>query len=432
MERELLAKRTQCLKRCEELNKAASAEGRDLTNEEQQQFDIAWQEAGDIEKKVQASRDATAASAARVSMIEQARSRQIITGLPSNVGTSMGSADHISITFRGKERKLKAGTEAYNRATPEYNEAFDNWLRNPYKSPSSIIQVSEGQLGGYMVMPEQVNYDLLRLLDTAIVMRKICRQFTTSAQTLGGVYRKTKASGFVWGTELTELSSAVTDPKWGKKKLTPHHYTGYTNPTNDFLQMSEIPAVELVTEEMLIPIREGEETALCSGDGNGKPLGCFVASDDGIDTSRDVASGSATGITYDGLCDAIGAISDNYLVQGQCYWVCHRDFLTRCWKIKDSTGQPILKTDPNGPFFYSLMGFPVMRSDYAPNTFTNGLYVAVFGNFQYYWIADNPVTELKVLDQIEALKNRTVFLFRRKMDGLAVRPSAFARVKCST
>ena len=431
-ERELLIKRGEALKRCEDLNKAAQAESRDLSAEEQQNYDLAWNEAGDIEKQIESSRTALAATASRNKQIEAARSRQLFTGVPSNLGTSVTGSQNINFEFRNKQISLVPGSDRYERATPDYNAAYNNWLRNPMRAPDSIIQVSDGAQGGYLTMPEQVNYDLINLVDEVVVMRKICRSFVTMAQSLGAVYRTDKASGFVWGTELTELSTAVTNPKWGKRKLTPHHFTGYINPTNDWLAMSEIPATQLVTEECAIPIREGEETAMLSGDGSGKPLGIFTASNDGIPTTQDVNTGSTTNITYPGLCDMIGKLADMYLVSGQCYWVCHRDFLTKCWKLADTTGQPILKTDPNGDFFYTLMGYPVMRSDFAPNTFTSNQYVAVFGNFQYYWIAENPVTELKILDQVEALKNRTVFLFRRKMDGMPVRATAFARAKCAT
>lgn len=430
-ERELIVKRGEALKRCEDLNKAAQAEKRDLHPEEQESYDKAWAEAGDIETQIEASRTATAAVASRSRNIELARKKQIITGIPSDVGTRVSGPDNIVINFRGKPINIAAGSDRFERSTEEYNEAYNNWLLNPWNRPDAILQVTEGQQGGYLTMPEQVNYDLINLVDEVVVMRKICRKFATYAQTLGAVYRTDKASGFVWGTEFTELAAPVTNPKWGKRKLTPHHYTGYINPTNDFLTMSEIPPVQLVTEECGIPIREGEETAMMSGDGNGKPLGIFTADNNGIPTTQDVNTGSATNITYGGLCDIIGKLADIYLINGQCYWVCHRDFLTKCWKLTDSTGQPILKTDPNGAFFYTLMGYPVLRSDFAPNTFTNGLYVAVFGNFQYYWLAEHPVTELKILDQIEALKNRTVFLFRRKIDAMPVRATAFARAKCA-
>lgn len=434
MEPQLLAERSECLKACNDLLTTARSESRTLTAEETEQYDKAWARAGDIERQVQASRDAATSLQVRQASLAEAQGRTFTSNLPSGLnvsGSSVAGSKNIVINFRNKQIQLKPGTSEYARATQQYNEGFEAWLRNPGMGPSASLQVSEGQYGGMLVMPEQVNYDLLRIVDEVVVMRRIARKFVLKADSMGAVYRKTKASGFVRGTELTELSTPVTDPKFGKKKLTPTHYTGYTNPTNDFLRQSEIPATELVIEEMQIPIREGEETEFMTGDGNGKALGVFTASNDGIDTSRDVNVGATSGPTYPGLCAMIGKVGDNYLIPGQCYWVCHGDFLTKCWQLADSTGQPILKTEPNGSFFYNLMGWPVVRSDFAPNTFTSNQYVAVFGNFQYYWIADHPVTELQILDQIEALKNRTVFLFRRKMDALPVRPSAFARAKCA-
>lgn len=439
-ERELRIKREECLTRCTELNNRAKADNRALTNEEEKDFDVAWQEAGDIEKQIEAGMNAVKVASERDARIEEARAKsKSWTGaqLRGVGGPATGNDGGVKIEYRqgGKLRTktIRPGSPEYARATPEYNDAYNKWLVTGGRPDlQAALQVADDTKGGYFVQPEQVTYELASIVDEVVVMRQMCRIIPTNAKHLGAVYRTDKATGFVWGTELTN-APAVTDPKWGKRLLEPHALTGYTSPTNDFLQMSEIPASELVNAEMAIGIGEAEETAFCSGDGNGKPLGIFVASDNGLPTTQDVNGGSTTALTYAGFCDMVGKLPQRYLNSPSIAWLCHRDFLKNAWKIVGSTNDhPVLKTEPNGPFFYELMGIPVMRSDFAPNTFTSALYVAVLGDWRYYWIAERPQTQIMVNPYLKQLENKTVFMYRRYIDGMCVRPTAFARWKMST
>jgi HK97 family phage major capsid protein len=69
-------------------------------------------------------------------------------------------------------------------------------------------------------------------------------------------------------------------------------------------------------------------------------------------------------------------------------------------------------------------------SEYAPNTFTTGLYVAVLGDFkQGYMITDSQAISIKVLDQLYAETNQIGYRVSYYGDGAPVLEEAFARVK---
>jgi HK97 family phage major capsid protein len=68
-------------------------------------------------------------------------------------------------------------------------------------------------------------------------------------------------------------------------------------------------------------------------------------------------------------------------------------------------------------------------SEYVPNTFTSGLYVGLFGDLRYYWIADSLMFELQRLDELYAETNQVGMIGRWESDGMPILEEAFARVK---
>ena len=67
-------------------------------------------------------------------------------------------------------------------------------------------------------------------------------------------------------------------------------------------------------------------------------------------------------------------------------------------------------------------------SEYAPSTFTTGLYVGIIGDFQWYWIAESLRFELQRLDELYAATNQVGFIGRLEADGMPVLAEAFTRV----
>ena len=67
-------------------------------------------------------------------------------------------------------------------------------------------------------------------------------------------------------------------------------------------------------------------------------------------------------------------------------------------------------------------------SEYVPNTFTNGLYVGILGDFAQYWIADAMQMEIQVLRELYAAEGKVGYLVDYWGDGAPVVEEAFARV----
>ena len=68
-------------------------------------------------------------------------------------------------------------------------------------------------------------------------------------------------------------------------------------------------------------------------------------------------------------------------------------------------------------------------SEYAPNTFTTGLYVGIIGDFSRYWIVDSLQLQFQRLVELYAATNQVGCIGRAETDAVPVLAEAFARVK---
>lgn len=68
-------------------------------------------------------------------------------------------------------------------------------------------------------------------------------------------------------------------------------------------------------------------------------------------------------------------------------------------------------------------------SEFAPNTFTTGLYVGLIGDLKKYWIAEVPNILIQRLNERYADTNEVGFLGRMFLDSSPVLEEAFARLK---
>ena len=105
-------------------------------------------------------------------------------------------------------------------------------------------------------------------------------------------------------------------------------------------------------------------------------------------------------------------------------WIFHTDGVSQIARLKDGEGRYLFNVDTN-----QLIGFSVLISEHAPNTFTTGLYVGLLGNFNWYWVVDALPFTMQRLDELYAGTNQTGFIGRRETDGAPVLEEAFVRVK---
>lgn len=348
--------------------------------------------------------------------------------------------DALNQRIIGEEKQLEreriAGEKPVDEArkdnpkAKERMDAFRNVLRDGSQSSMQIyaaIQQDNPTQAGYLVAPEQFVSELIKELADSTFMRQKARVLPplSGAQSLGYPTRTAGMASFAWGTELA-APTADTTLAFGKREFKPRPGTSEILVSKTLVRnVANVDA--LIRGEIADEVGAKLETAYMTGSGANCPLGLFVASADGINTDRDVATGNtATEVKFDGLMEAKYAVKDKY--QPKCEWIFHRDGIKKIAKLKDSNGQYIWQPSVQVGAPDMLLGKRVNSSEYAPNTFTAGLYVGLYGDLTNYWICDSMGMEIQVLAELYARTNQIDYLCRIETDGAPVMPAAFARV----
>ena len=315
-------------------------------------------------------------------------------------------------------------------AQDSYRSAYSTWVRNGKEIGQAelrALQADSDLLGGYLTMPMQFIDRLIQAIDNQVYIRQWATIFAVpTADALGVPSLDADPADPTWTSELA-IGTEDSSMNFGKREFHPHPLAKYIKISRKLLRM--IPSVEnLVIQRLGYKFGVTQENCYLNGTGAGQPLGVFTASNDGIPTSRDVSTGNtATTIQFDGLKEAKYTLKANYWPNAK--WIFHRDGVKQIAKLQDDDGQYIWQPSVQLGQPDRLESFPVYMSEYAPNTFTTGLYVGALGDFSFYWIADAMTMEMQRLVELYAATNQIGLIGRLESDGMPVLGEAFVRVK---
>lgn len=313
--------------------------------------------------------------------------------------------------------------------TPQYRAQFRNAI---IIGSQRALQVDSDTAGGFLVTPLQMVDSLLRAIDDIVWMRQVATVYAVpSADSLGIPTLEADPADADWTSELS-IGNEDKNMSFGRRDLHPHPVAKRIKVSRTLLR--KVPSAEnLVNARLAYKHGITQEKAFLVGDGQNKPLGVFTASSAGISTARDVSTdNAATAVTMKGLINAKYALKAAYWPRAR--WLFHRDAVKQIATLRDESGgagtgqflwyPSVREGEPD-----MLLGHPVMVSEYAPNTFTTGLYVGVFGDFSNYWIADSLQMDMQRLNELYAGTNQVGLIGRMESDGMPVLEEAFVRVK---
>ena len=322
-------------------------------------------------------------------------------------------------------------------ASSEYAEAFWNAMHDPHavtseqrnlvKEVHADLQSDADTAAGYLTAPIQLQGGILRALDANLPLRPKFRRFVVrSADSLGIRKRIGKASTYARGAEI-QAPTTDTSLSFGKKELHPSYWTALIYVSRDLVRRALVPIGQLVADEVGLNVRESKEQEYITGHGASQPLGLFTASDDGISTSRDIVGEGFTtsALTWKGMYDCKYAVL-RYLRNAE--WGFHPDVVKHLAKIFDSQGRPIWQESLRVDEPDRLLGLPLFFHEFFPNTFSASAYVGIVGDFSYMAEATALDAEMQRLQEIAALTNQVVYLWRGKDDAMPLLEEPFARV----
>lgn len=345
-----------------------------------------------------------------------------------NEERDLGSPARPGVSHVGREADDDPPTNRTAFGTPEYRKLYRGYLMGEGPAEIRALQMDVDVSGGFITMEEEFSTELIKDLDDEVLLRQWSRTRTVlKAASLGNPKRTSKMSTFAWGSEIG-APTPDTSLAFGKRALHPHPATGEILVSRDLMRQAALGPEAIVREELVRDAGELQENAFMTGSGSQQPLGLFTASAEGISTGRDVSTGNTTSsMTFDGLKEAKYTLKKGY--RNKARWLFHRDGLKQLAKLKDGQGNYIWADSVKVGEPDMLLGMPAFDSEFAPNTFTSGLYVGLLGDFFYYWIVDALDMEIQRLEELHARTNQVGFIARFKTDAIPQVEEAFVRVK---
>ena len=414
--KELREKRARLIGQARELLDRAGAENRDLDTEEEAQYDKMLDDANKLKARIEREEG----------QLEEERD------LATSQGTVAGQQDSDPSTAPGgaqdPESRGNAGAgQAEERRTVMFNSYLRHGPLGMDQAEYRALQADSDEAGGYLVAPQRFVNSIIKGVDDAVFFRGLAtKQTITNAESLGVPSLDADPSDADWTPEIGTVNEDST-MDFGKRELNPHLATKLIKVSEKLLRRSVMDVESLVRDRFIYKFGVTQEKAFLTGSGSQQPLGVFTSSTNGISTGRDVSSGNTTtSMQFDGLKDC------KYSVKGQYWprlrWIFHRDGVKQVSKMKDGEGQYIWSDSVRVGEPDRLLNFPVMMSEYAPNTFTTGQYVGILGDFSFYWIADALSMRIQRLMELYTANNQVGFKGQLETDGMPVLEEAFARV----
>lgn len=283
--------------------------------------------------------------------------------------------------------------------------------------------------GGAAIAPEQFVADLERdIAKEALVYARVAKIPVTGAGSLGLPYEAADVSDAEWTAEVPD-SEITEDTSWkfGKRSLAPTDLTKLIKVSKKLLATSALPIDTLARERIAEKLTAAFENTILNGTGTDQPLGLFTASDNGIPTSRDTATATAATIAADDIINVYMSLRPVY--RRNAVWVMHTSTLKQVMKLKDNDGQYLWHESLRVGEPSTLLGLPVIESEYAPEASATGDYALLLGDLSKYKFAYWKGLDITVANEKFAGTNQVGFYGHTLADGCPTLPNAFARLK---
>jgi len=347
-------------------------------------------------------------------------------------------AEEREAAIAGFATELPKPTNDEGRSAPESNEmeSFRKFLMTGEKRDLTV-GTSGSQGNGYALAPQEFSDEIIAAVEKDTQLYKMVDKIPVNgAGSLGLPYESTDASDADWTNEVPG-NDISADSAWafGKRELAPKDLAKLVKVSKKMIASSAVPIDQLVRNKLAYKFMCAFEKGILVGTGSGQPLGVFTADANGVSTARDVTSDRSAYTAASGMpCCADDLIKMKMKLRPgyrkNAVWVMHTDILKSIMLLKDNDGQYMWRPGLRDGEPDTILGMPVIESEFAPNVPHTNLYVAVLGDFKdYYKFAYWKNVDVQVLVEQFALRNCIGYLGHTLADGMPVLGEAFARLK---
>lgn len=271
-------------------------------------------------------------------------------------------------------------------ASMDYRNGFDKYIAGQDMMEFKAA-MTEGvaEDGGYTV-PQTYQNTVLEKLNTLSRTRSISNVLSTTSTR--NVPVEGDAPTFTWIDEGGTYGE--TKSTFGNKQLNAYKLGGIIKVSDELLNDTAINFEAYMANQIAKGIDKAEAPAFCLGDGVKKPTGYATS----LVATPDTTTASTNGITGSEVAKIYYALPEAYRARAT-------------WRMNTKTLQKIRElNDGNGVYFYreeikstmTIEGKPVVIDESLPDMATGAKFL-VFGDFNYYQIADRGAMEIRRLNE---------------------------------
>ena len=303
------------------------------------------------------------------------------------------------------------------RARKEYKDAMISALRSNFRNVSNVLQEGVDADGGYLV-PEELDRKLVEKLNEENIFRGFADIITT-----GGERKINIADGDPAASWIEEGGALVfSDAKFKQITLDAHKLHVAIKVTEELLYDNVFNLESYIVKKFAQALSNAEEDAFLNGNGEGKPVGIFDATDGG--TIAEVLN--AASIKTDDLLNLIYDLKRPYRKKAR--FIMNDKTIGAIRKLKDNNGAYLWQPSVQAGEPDKILGYPVHTSAFCPQMEAGKPFIA-FGDFSYYKIGDRGTRSFAELKELFAGNGMVAFVAKERVDGKLTLPEAIQIMK---
>lgn len=294
-----------------------------------------------------------------------------------------------------------------------YSQDFWNLMRGQAPVTNALKEGTDPD-GGYLV-PDEFEKQLIQKLHEANILRSISNVIQTNSgeHKIPVVATKGTAS---WMEE--EAAYTESNTQFSQVSLGAHKLGTLIKVSEELLNDSAFDLMGYLSEEFGRRLGDAEEKAFLTGTGSGQPTGML---NDTTGATLGSTAKSSTDINFDDLIDLFYSLRAPY--RKNAVFIMNDDTVKAVRKLKDKNDQYIWQPSVQAGQPDRILNCPVLTSQYMPTLAASNKPV-LFGDFNYYWIADRQGRTFKRLNELYAVTGQVGFLGSQRVDAKVILPEA--------
>jgi HK97 family phage major capsid protein len=319
--------------------------------------------------------------------------------------------------FQTGDKKEEKDEEMEKKHNAFINYASKGLTNMEPDSKKDLTSLSDSS-GGYTV-PADYREQLLSPLPDESVMRQLCTVVNTGRDKVQ-VPELDGSFSWTWG-DGTSLPTANSESPYNLITINVKNADGLIQMTQGLLEDSVFNIADHIAEEFGRSLALEEDDVVIGGNGNDEPEG--ILKNATVLSSHVTTTGTSGSVDVDDFIDLLYAVEQKYARGGSL--LVRRGIVKTLRKLKDGEGRYLWEPSlqQGEPPTFDGVSLYQPSSSSLDNSVSAGNNIAIFGNFDYYWIVDRIDMTMQRFD--EKYAPLIGLYFRMRRGGKVVLPEAF-------